>query len=150
MDIANSPAAYIKNTILNIVLFIPMGFFLPHIWEEYGALKKTAFMGFGMSTAIEVLQIFTLRLTDVDDLITNTMGTVIGWYLSSLCLTWAGKVNSQSHSVNEHSISRKNRRKYEPFLIFFLTFFIMFLITPFISRIIWEKILASPIWEKIR
>ena len=28
-DIVNSPFAYMKNTILNIILFIPMGFFVP-------------------------------------------------------------------------------------------------------------------------
>ena len=30
-DIVNSPFAYMKNTILNIILFIPMGFFVPGI-----------------------------------------------------------------------------------------------------------------------
>ncbi len=34
-DIVNSPLEYVKNTLLNIVLFMPLGFLLPVIWREY-------------------------------------------------------------------------------------------------------------------
>ena len=35
IDIVNSPFAYMKNTILNIILFIPMGFFVPAVWKNF-------------------------------------------------------------------------------------------------------------------
>lgn len=145
IDIANGPAAYIKNTILNIILFIPLGFFVPRIWSEYRSLKKVAFMGLGLSAGIEALQIFTFRLTDVDDLIMNTIGTLLGYYLSILFQKLVEKVQIHPHIDKENM-----KRKYEPLLILTVTFLIMFLTKPLISQAIWESILASSFWEKIR
>ena len=86
IDISSSPVEYIKNTILNILLFIPMGFLLPAIWKEYRPIKKTVLMGLSVSVIIELLQIFTFRLTDIDDLITNTLGTFLGYYCGKMLL----------------------------------------------------------------
>ena len=82
IDIVNSPLDYIKNTILNIILFVPMGFLVPAIWKNYRSIKTMFFMGLALSVSIEILQIFTFRLTDIDDLITNTAGTIIGYEIS--------------------------------------------------------------------
>lgn len=143
IDIVNSPAAYIKNTMLNIALFIPLGFLCPTIWKEYNSLKKVVIMGFGLSAGIEVLQIFTFRLTDVDDLITNTIGTVLGYYLARYFQKL--QIQSESHTDKEYI-----NRKYEPFFILTVTFLIMFLTKPLISQAIWESILSSSWWETIR
>ena len=80
IDIINSPAEYIKNTVLNIILFVPFGFLLPIIWKRYRTFRKTFWAGLGLSFLIEGLQIFTYRLTDIDDLITNSVGTMIGFF----------------------------------------------------------------------
>ena len=66
IDIVNSPFAYMKNTILNIILFIPMGFFVPAVWKNFRSFKTMFFMGLAVSLGIELLQIFTFRLTDID------------------------------------------------------------------------------------
>lgn len=82
VDILNSPPDYIRNSVLNILLFVPAGIFLPLLWKEFQTWKKTAAFGFGMSLGIEILQIFTFRLTDVDDLIMNTLGCAAGFFIS--------------------------------------------------------------------
>lgn len=66
--------------VLNIFLFIPLGFFSPMISKKYESIKNTVLLGFGLSLFIEIVQLFTLfRATDVDDLITNVFGTLIGY-----------------------------------------------------------------------
>ena len=35
-----------KNTILNIILFIPLGIMLPFLWKEYNSLRATLIFGF--------------------------------------------------------------------------------------------------------
>lgn len=40
IDIMNNPTEYMKNTVLNILLFMPLGFLLPVIWSEYRDAKK--------------------------------------------------------------------------------------------------------------
>ena len=131
IDIVNSPVSYLKNTILNIILFVPLGFLLPTVWSEYRSGKKILFTGLGISLIIEILQIFTFRLTDVDDLITNTVGTILGYWLYS------------RFSEKLHLILPESNKKYEPFIIFIITLFIMFSIQPLIYGVIWEYILSN-------
>lgn len=67
--------------LLNIMLFIPLGFLCPLISKHYQNVKNIFLVGCGLSCTIEILQLFTLyRATDIDDLITNTVGTLIGYF----------------------------------------------------------------------
>ena len=74
------------NSLLNVFLFLPMGFFLPVLWRNFLPVWKTLLFGFATSLFIELLQIFTLRATDVNDLITNSAGTLIGWCIGRILL----------------------------------------------------------------
>jgi len=67
--------------ILNIIMFMPLGFLLPFIWYNYRTMHKTIITGLGFSFAIELGQLFNLRVTDIDDLLMNTVGTVIGFLI---------------------------------------------------------------------
>lgn len=65
---------------LNIVLFMPLGFLLPMLWRKYRNLWSTFCYGLFLSLVIEVGQMFTMnRATDINDLIMNTIGTICGW-----------------------------------------------------------------------
>ena len=61
-------------TMLNIVLIIPLGFFLPLLYKKYDSLGKIALVGFLVSLSIEIAQMFGTGATDINDLITNTVG----------------------------------------------------------------------------
>lgn len=76
----------LSGTLLNVALFVPMGVFLPVLWTTFRQFQKTLLFGFCASLAIEVLQIFTFRATDINDLITNTAGSVIGYFLGTLLI----------------------------------------------------------------
>ncbi|MEH7785587.1 VanZ family protein [Bacillus thuringiensis] len=67
--------------VLNILLFMPLGFLLPTIWPQFRTIKNTAYAGFGFSLAIELGQLLNNRITDIDDLFTNTLGAIIGYLL---------------------------------------------------------------------
>lgn len=68
----------------NILLFIPLGFMLPCIWKKYEVLWKTALSGITFSLIIELSQLFNRRVTDIDDLLMNTLGALIGWVIFRL------------------------------------------------------------------
>lgn len=74
---------------LNIILFIPFGFLLPYIWPKADSIKKVLFSGIMFSILIEFSQLFNNRRTDVDDLILNILGAVVGYMLFKLfvCIT---------------------------------------------------------------
>ncbi len=141
IDIINSPPEYIKNTILNIILFVPMGFLVPAIWKNYRSIKTMFFMGLALSVIIEILQIFTFRLTDIDDLITNTAGTIIGYDISK---RFSFKLPLKSADNKEYLI------RYEPVIILAAMLLIGVFLKPIVSNSIWDFVLSSSWWEKIK
>jgi glycopeptide antibiotics resistance protein len=78
-DYINAYGDYEKQILYNILLFIPMGIFIP--WFRDTGFRKTVFCCFLISLAIEILQpwVTLYRVCDVTDLITNTAGAVIGY-----------------------------------------------------------------------
>lgn len=144
IDIVNEPVEYLKNTVLNIILFMPLGFLLPALWKEYRSFKATVLSGFALSLLIEILQIFTFRLTDVDDLITNTIGTVAGYYL------WKMAAKRIVKKQSEGDEEKKRSGIYEPIIILAVMFLIHFFLKPLILDTVWDWILSSAWWERIR
>ncbi|TKI74361.1 VanZ family protein [Bacillus mycoides] len=67
--------------LLNIVLFMPLGFLLPTIWPQFRKMTNTVCAGFLFSLAIELNQLLNNRITDIDDLFTNTLGAIVGYVI---------------------------------------------------------------------
>ena len=65
------------ESLLNLVLFIPYGVLLYVLWGVHNE-KAIAWNGFSFSLLIELSQLFNIRVTDIDDLVLNTLGTVLG------------------------------------------------------------------------
>lgn len=67
------------NLIGNVTMFIPTGIMTPLIYRKLDSFKKTMLTGVGISLAIEIIQLpFAVRASDVDDLILNTVGCLLG------------------------------------------------------------------------
>ncbi|MDE6004221.1 MAG: VanZ family protein, partial [Oscillospiraceae bacterium] len=94
------------------------------------------------SILIEILQIFTFRLTDIDDLITNTLGAILGYSIAKIILARV------SYKISE--ISNDNAVKNESVIILIFAFLISFLLKPLVSNSLWEILLESSLWEKIK
>ena len=67
---------FLINFLGNIVLFIPFGLLIPLLWRI--SASKTILIGFCSSLFIETCQMFLARGTDIDDLMLNTAGVVLG------------------------------------------------------------------------
>ncbi len=77
-------ATPIEDLLLNIILFIPLGFLLPYIWPKLN-FCKTLLISLLFSAAIEGTQyIAHLGCCDIDDVINNTIGACIGYGCLSL------------------------------------------------------------------
>jgi hypothetical protein len=81
--------------VLNIVMFVPFGLLIPLLWPRAGGIGRIAGLSLAASTAIELIQLalwLTLgnhRTVDVNDLIANTVGGVLG--LIALRLAHVGR-----------------------------------------------------------
>lgn len=67
--------------VLNIIMFMPLGFLLPLLWKKYRKLSKVAVVGLLFSLSIELGQLFNRRQTDIDDLLMNGLGAIFGFGL---------------------------------------------------------------------
>lgn len=67
--------------ILNIFMFMPLGFLLPLLWKQYEKITRVIAAGAGFSFLIEIGQLFNRRKTDIDDLTMNVIGTVVGFVI---------------------------------------------------------------------
>ncbi len=68
---------FIFNILGNIAVFVPIGTLAAFLFRR--GFCHTAGVGFCLSLLIETVQIPLDRTTDVDDLILNTLGTVVGY-----------------------------------------------------------------------
>lgn len=85
---------------LNILMFIPFGAFLPIYFGRFWKMSTTVLAGAFMSFTIEVLQLFTFRLTDIDDLIMNTLGTLLGYGIGAII------VHKQKERLVDHDVMK--------------------------------------------
>jgi glycopeptide antibiotics resistance protein len=68
------------NLIGNTAMFIPLGIVWPAVFKKLNNHWKVIAAGFGVSLIIEILQLpFFDRATDIDDLILNTLGFLMGY-----------------------------------------------------------------------
>jgi len=72
---------FLINFLGNILIFIPIGLFMPLLWKKFENGFLTVFFGFSVSLFIEISQLFLPRRTDVDDLWLNTLGALIGYLI---------------------------------------------------------------------
>ncbi|MEG2935567.1 MAG: VanZ family protein [Clostridium sp.] len=73
------------SAILNVIFFMPFGFLLPTLWRRFRSFLPTLYYGLVFSFIIELSQLFVpYRSTDINDLIMNTLGAVLGWIVFSL------------------------------------------------------------------
>lgn len=89
-DIAKDGLKAVFQLVFNVLFFVPLGF----IAGRLGRMKliPTVLVGVATSALIEIAQLtglfglypFAYRCCDVDDLICNTLGAVIGWLLARL------------------------------------------------------------------
>ena len=70
---------WLMNIIGNIAMFIPVGLVWPFCFKQLDTLGKTVLAGAGFPLFIEITQLpFYDRCSDIDDIILNTAGILIG------------------------------------------------------------------------
>lgn len=84
-DVLFMVSLIIRNVGGNILLLMPLGFLAPILWRRFRKVKAVSLLGLSVSVTIELLQLFQRfgggwgRITDIDDVIFNVSGTIIGY-----------------------------------------------------------------------
>jgi glycopeptide antibiotics resistance protein len=82
----------------NILLFIPFGFLLPLLWNKFRNVFFCLLAGLIFSLSIEAIQYATQRgYTQIDDVIMNVFGTMIGYSVVSFIMAAANIWRKRRH-----------------------------------------------------
>ncbi|WP_059174024.1 VanZ family protein [Bacillus sp. FJAT-27445] len=82
----------VRNVGGNILLFMPFGFLVPIVSKKIKDLKTVTILGLAMSVTIELFQLLQSfgggwgRVTDIDDVICNVIGVVLGYLIYVLII----------------------------------------------------------------
>ena len=83
------------NVIGNTAMFIPLGIVWPSVYKGLDTHRKIISAGIGFSICIEILQLpFYDRVTDIDDLLLNSLGFTIGYLLYLLVTLLRKKIRN--------------------------------------------------------
>ena len=97
----------LRNILYNYAMFMPLGFLLPLGWKKMQSTLWILLTGFLCSLAIECTQLLTHRgIFEVDDLLGNTLGTLMGFGLFLLLRRFAKSVQKKSSQVGKTSCSK--------------------------------------------
>ena len=130
VDVLSSPDQYL----LNILMFLPVGFLLPLLWDEYQDFRHL--MGFCcfLTVFIEVAQVFTFRTTGVDDLLTNLLGAALGYALIHLpAKRWNIRLPL--------NIDNDYEEKHGQWVYLLVLFLQQFFVQPYWSAFFWDTVL---------
>jgi glycopeptide antibiotics resistance protein len=88
-----------RNLILNILMFVPLGFFLPWLVPACRRLVPGYFIGFLLSLMIECGQLISgFGIFELDDILNNTMGYWLGYGIIMLFLPVGGKQKTSANN----------------------------------------------------
>lgn len=71
---------FIKNVIGNMVMFMPYGFFTGY-FLKINKVSIVLLLSMLVSTSIEIIQSYIGRVFDIDDIILNVIGAIIGFII---------------------------------------------------------------------
>ncbi|MDA3647602.1 VanZ family protein [Saccharopolyspora indica] len=101
--VLHNPAVW--QATLNVALLVPLGVYLRYHFKR--GFLTTAAIGLGVSLFFELTQYTGVwglyacpyRLADVDDVITNTSGAMLGWWLAGPVTRWLPTLDSIDDGV---------------------------------------------------
>ena len=77
--------ATVTNLFGNVLIFLPFGFFMP-MASKHRSFLNTSFYSLALSLIVEISQLFMkVGCFDVDDLLLNTIGGMLGYIVFSIC-----------------------------------------------------------------
>ena len=84
--ILQGKTSLIREDILNVLMFVPIGVLQTFVWRKPSWLKLFAF-GVFLSVGIELMQLVGRRGTcEFDDIFHNTLGCLIGYFVARLLM----------------------------------------------------------------
>jgi glycopeptide antibiotics resistance protein len=85
--------SFVVNILGNILAFAPFGYLLPLIHKRYRGFFKILFLSLLFSLTVEAIQLYLkVGIFDVDDLVLNTAGGLLGYLIFTISHAFYRKI----------------------------------------------------------
>ena len=89
--------SFAVNILGNIMAFAPFGFFLPLLNKNYRKFFLITFFSFVFSLTVELMQLYLkVGIFDVDDMVLNTLGGILGYLAFVICNAFYKRIHSKN------------------------------------------------------
>lgn len=100
-------AGMVNQILLNVLMVVPLGFLLPVVFpNKFRNYLSILVVSFGLTFITEMIQLLMGRAADIDDIIANTMGGLLGFalyiFLYGICHIVKGKKYKMSFRLNNY------------------------------------------------
>ena len=75
----------------NVLLLVPMGFLLPLLYDRMRSWNKIFLLGVTFSMTLEMVQYLLGRTADIDDVLLNSLGILLGYAAWRVVSFWQQK-----------------------------------------------------------
>ncbi len=90
--------------LLNIIMFVPLGFLLPIVFKKLRSWHGILIVSLAFTVATELFQLITYRGTDIDDVIANTVGGLCGFALYLIVVGLVNIIRRKSIDVSKYKL----------------------------------------------
>lgn len=80
----DAPGVIAIQLLGNLLLYLPLGLLCPLAWERFRKLPTLLLSAALLACGIEIIQYFTGRVADIDDVLLHVIGALVGygvWYI---------------------------------------------------------------------
>jgi glycopeptide antibiotics resistance protein len=96
---------FIKNVLGNLLIFVPYGFFVSY-YLNFKKVYQIVIMSIIASFSIEYTQLIIGRVFDVDDIMLNILGAIVGYLLYRIVKPLSRKVSNMLKNLDIFTIIR--------------------------------------------
>jgi glycopeptide antibiotics resistance protein len=95
---------WIVNILGNLFLLVPLSMIVPIIFEKFRRIKEIIVLSLLVSVLIEFLRYLSMflgnrRSVDIDDIILNTLSSIIGFGVYKICINNLHKTSQRQNSL---------------------------------------------------
>lgn len=146
--IVDNPNYFLFNVGGNLIMLYPLGIFIPLLYNNKNNLKDIFKLSLLSTLSIEIIQLlFNVGSFDIDDIILNTLGAVLGYLTYKLITKFINLKFIKNIQITNKTLIKSSLKFIAPIMIIIISFW-SYNIYTYYSSLIPEENLENYIIEK--
>ena len=108
-DTINNPSAVVQQVLLNILFFVPFGILFMMLYKDVEKkFLKLILLVLLFTLSLECIEFFSGRYMDIDDILWNTSGAILGKFIYDILFNIVKSFNMIKKNIKIKNLSNKD------------------------------------------